>query len=133
VRGCDAADRRRGGDCRQQQRRPRVFLVLNTLAARREVPVSRGELIEIGALPHADIMARAGCKLIEVGTTNRTHLADFAAAIGPRTADADEGASSNYAIEVHAAVSDAELAELPAPRTCPLPSTSAAARSSIAE
>src|SRR5436190_1144366 len=63
-----------------------LLLVLAGLARRREVPVSRGELIEIGGefrLP--DIMAASGAKLVEVGTTNRTRLADFGAALNERT------------------------------------------------
>jgi len=76
-----------------------VFLILKAHAEQREVVVSRGQLIEIGGsfrLP--DVMEASGSKLVEVGCTNRTHLKDYAAAIGEHTAALLVAHQSNFRI-----------------------------------
>lgn len=91
-----------------------VLLVLNTLAEKQQVVVSRGELIEIGgAFRMPDIMKKARCKLVEVGTTNRTHDYDYRNAIGKKTAALMKVHTSNFEIAGFGrSVSVAELATI---------------------
>jgi L-seryl-tRNA(Ser) seleniumtransferase len=76
-----------------------VFLSLDTLAKGREVIVSRGQLVEIGgSFRIPDVMKKSGAKLVEVGTTNKTHLRDYESAIGPDTALLLKVHQSNFQI-----------------------------------
>jgi L-seryl-tRNA(Ser) seleniumtransferase len=99
-----------------------LVLATTALAAGREVVVSRGELIEIGAgfrLP--DLIASTGARLREVGTTNRTHLEDYADAIGPETGCVLKVHPSNYRVEgFTTAVALRQLRELLAAQRIPL-------------
>jgi len=99
-----------------------VLLVLAGLAQGRSAVVSRGELVEIGgSFRVPEIMASAGVRLIEVGTTNRTHLRDYESAIGGDTALLLKVHRSNFALRGFVAEATLEeLGELAAARDLPL-------------
>ena len=83
------------------------MLILNTLARRKEVLISRGELIEIGGsfrLP--DIMKSSDCILREIGTTNRTNLSDYEDAVKSKTGLIFKAYSSNFTISGYTKIVD---------------------------
>jgi L-seryl-tRNA(Ser) seleniumtransferase len=76
-----------------------VLLSLNTMAYRREVIISRGQLVEIGgAFRMPEVIRKSGAKMVEVGTTNKTMLSDYAEMIGPKTAALLCVHASNYRV-----------------------------------
>lgn len=88
-----------------------VLLALNSLARRKEVPVSRGELVEIGgSYRMPDVMKASGVKMVEIGTTNKTHLKDYEKVITPKTAAILKVHTSNYRIKGF--VSEVSLTEI---------------------
>ena len=99
-----------------------VLLALNSLAEGKEVIVSRGQLVEIGgSFRIPDVMKKCGARLVEVGTTNRTHLRDYEQAVAENTALLLKVHTSNYRIlGFTAEVSLKELAELGRARGLPV-------------
>jgi L-seryl-tRNA(Ser) seleniumtransferase len=104
-----------------------LLLCALVLAGGREIVVSRGELVEIGdGFRIPDLLASTGARLREVGTTNRTHLADYADAIGPDTGFVLKVHPSNFQVTGFTSdVSVAELAGLGAPVVADIGSASA--------
>jgi L-seryl-tRNA(Ser) seleniumtransferase len=99
-----------------------VLLMMNTFAQGKDVIVSRGELVEVGgSFRIPEVLKAGGAKLVEVGTTNKTWLRDYEAAIGPETAVLLKVHTSNYRVEgfTHS-VSGAELVELGETRGLPV-------------
>ena len=87
-----------------------LLLAVNTLALGREVIVSRGELVEIGgSFRIPDVMARGGAQLVEVGTTNRTHLGDYLAGLSPQVGAVVKVHRSNFTIQGFVAEVPVEL------------------------
>ena len=99
-----------------------LLLVLNTLAENGEIPVSRGELVEIGgSFRIPDIMQKSGCKLIEIGATNRTHLKDYSQAINSKTSLLMKVHTSNFKIQGFTTeVKEKDLAQLAQRANIPL-------------
>ncbi len=99
-----------------------LLLALNTVADGRDVLVSRGELVEIGGnFRVPDIMAKSGARLVEVGTTNRTHLADYEGAMGPNIAAIVKVHRSNFAMDGFVSdVAVRDLARIAEPRGIPV-------------
>ena len=99
-----------------------LVLALNSLARSRDVLVSRGELIEIGgSFRVPEIMAKSGARLVEVGSTNRTHIGDYAQAITDRAAAIVKVHRSNFAVEGFVAEATlGDLATLAKERQLPL-------------
>jgi L-seryl-tRNA(Ser) seleniumtransferase len=99
-----------------------LVLALNAIAQGREVIISRGELIEIGgSFRIPDILEKSGATLREIGTTNRTHLADYERAIGPSTGAILVVHRSNFAMDGFVATPDpAAIAELARARGVPI-------------
>ncbi|HZK84028.1 MAG TPA: L-seryl-tRNA(Sec) selenium transferase [Desulfosporosinus sp.] len=99
-----------------------VLLMMNTFAQGKDVIVSRGELVEVGgSFRIPEVLKAGGAKLVEVGSTNKTWLRDYEAAIGPETAVLLKVHTSNYRVEgfTHS-VSGAELVELAEMRGLPV-------------